>query len=150
MLQFQNNKLEVSFCFFFSVLEFLTKKTNIICVEFKHFKYKYFLLIIKNDNVLFLGLIQAGCHGSGSKIPTIDESVLSFTIVTPSKGTLTLSANDKDKELNDLFYMTRVGLGLFGVVFELTLKVIPAYRIVEVNIYFLLFFLFLITIYNYV
>lgn len=73
------------------------------------------------------GLTQVGAHGTGATIPTIDNSVISLKLVTPSLGTLELS-EEKDKEL---FHLARVGLGCLGVVAEVTVQCVPAHRLLE-------------------
>lgn len=49
-------------------------------------------------------------------------------IVTPGLGTIELSKDDPDPEL---FYLSRVGLGCFGVVTEVTLQCVPEHKLVE-------------------
>ncbi|KAH7557173.1 hypothetical protein JRO89_XS11G0066000 [Xanthoceras sorbifolium] len=53
------------------------------------------------------GILQVGAHGTGAKLPPIDEQVISMKLVTPAKGTIELS-KEKDPEL---FYLARCGLG---------------------------------------
>ena len=38
------------------------------------------------------GFTQAGCHGTGARIPPVDEQVVAMRLVTPAKGCLDLSA----------------------------------------------------------
>uniref|UniRef100_A0A0E0F9F1 FAD-binding PCMH-type domain-containing protein n=1 Tax=Oryza meridionalis TaxID=40149 RepID=A0A0E0F9F1_9ORYZ len=64
------------------------------------------------------GIIQVGAHGTGARLPPIDEQVISMKLVTPAKGTIELS-REKDP---DLFYLARCGLGGLGVVAELLLS----------------------------
>ncbi len=71
---------------------------------------------------------QVGAHGSGARIPPMDEQVVALTLVTPGRGTLRLSADDADPSL---FYMARVGLGALGVVSEVTLQAVPAHRLLQ-------------------
>merc|ERR1719335_621480 len=51
------------------------------------------------------GWTQVSAHGTGARIPTVDEMVLSMTLVTPGKGLLELSADGPDV---DLFRLARV------------------------------------------
>ena len=73
------------------------------------------------------GFTQIGAHGTGAGIPSVDDSVVGLKIVTPSKGTLYLSANENP----DLFALAKVGLGCVGVVTEVTLQCVPAHKLVE-------------------
>lgn len=73
------------------------------------------------------GFTQIGAHGTGAAIPSVDDSVIGMKIVTPSKGTLYLSAEENP----ELFKMAKVGLGCLGVVTELTLQCVPAHKLVE-------------------
>lgn len=74
------------------------------------------------------GWTQVAAHGTGARIPTVDEMILKMTLITPGKGTLHLSADGPDA---DLFRMTRVGLGSLGVVSEVTLQCVPQYTLHE-------------------
>lgn len=73
------------------------------------------------------GFTQVGAHGTGARLPPVDEQVVSLKLVTPAKGTIDLSA-EKDPEL---FYLSRCGLGGLGIVAELTLQCVPRHRLVE-------------------
>lgn len=73
------------------------------------------------------GIIQVGAHGTGARLPPIDEQVVSMKLVTPGKGTIDLSA-EKDPEL---FYLARCGLGGLGIVAEITLQCVPRHKLVE-------------------
>lgn len=73
------------------------------------------------------GFIQVGAHGTGARIPPVDEQVVSFALVTPGRGTLEVSA-ESDPEL---FLFARCGLGALGVVAEVTLQCVPAHRLLE-------------------
>ncbi|KAI9082064.1 hypothetical protein K1719_035989 [Acacia pycnantha] len=53
------------------------------------------------------GIIQVGAHGTGARLPPIDEQVISMKLVTPAKGTIEIS-KEKDPEL---FSLARCGLG---------------------------------------
>lgn len=74
------------------------------------------------------GWTQVAAHGTGARIPTVDEMVTEMTLVTPGEGTLRLSQDGPDAEL---FHWARVGLGVLGVVSEVTLKCIPQYTLHE-------------------
>ncbi|GJM88036.1 hypothetical protein PR202_ga04054 [Eleusine coracana subsp. coracana] len=65
------------------------------------------------------GFTQVGAHGTGARLPPVDEQLISMKLVTPAKGTIELS-NEKDPEL---FYLARCGLGGLGVVPEVILQI---------------------------
>ncbi|CAM0151412.1 unnamed protein product [Urochloa decumbens] len=73
------------------------------------------------------GFIQVGAHGTGARLPPVDEQVISMKLVTPAKGTIELS-KEKDPEL---FYLARCGLGGLGVVAEVTLQCVERHQLVE-------------------
>ena len=74
-----------------------------------------------------VGLVcQVGAHGTGAKLPPVDEQVVSLKLVTPGKGTLDLSPKD-----GDLFYLARCGLGALGVVAEVELQCVQAHQLLE-------------------
>uniref|UniRef100_A0A0D6R329 FAD-binding PCMH-type domain-containing protein n=1 Tax=Araucaria cunninghamii TaxID=56994 RepID=A0A0D6R329_ARACU len=73
------------------------------------------------------GIIQVGAHGTGARLPPVDEQVVGIKLVTPAKGTMDLSA-DKNPEL---FYLARCGLGGLGIVAEITLQCVPRHQLVE-------------------
>jgi L-galactono-1,4-lactone dehydrogenase len=67
-----------------------------------------------------------GAAETGTKLPPIDEQVISMKIVTPAKGTIEVS-----KEKNpELFYLARCGLGALGVVVEVTLQCVERHELV--------------------
>ncbi|KAJ7976684.1 L-galactono-1,4-lactone dehydrogenase [Quillaja saponaria] len=73
------------------------------------------------------GIIQVGAHGTGARLPPIDEQVISMKLVTPAKGTIEIS-KDKDSEL---FYLARCGLGGLGIVAEVTIQCVEREELVE-------------------
>ncbi|KAF4373608.1 hypothetical protein F8388_025302 [Cannabis sativa] len=73
------------------------------------------------------GIIQVGAHGTGARLPPIDEQIVSMKLVTPAKGTIELS-KEKDPEL---FYLARCGLGGLGVVAEVTIQCVERLELVE-------------------
>ncbi|XP_074276778.1 L-galactono-1,4-lactone dehydrogenase, mitochondrial [Silene latifolia] len=73
------------------------------------------------------GILQVGAHGTGARLPPIDEQVIAMKLVTPAKGTIELS-KEKDPEL---FHLARVGLGGLGVVAEVTLQCVDRQELVE-------------------
>lgn len=66
--------------------------------------------------VVHMCCCQVGAHGTGARIPSVEEQVVSMRLVTPALGTLTLS---KDKE-PELFQLAKVGLGALGVVSQVS------------------------------
>lgn len=74
------------------------------------------------------GWTQVAAHGTGARIPTVDEMITHMTLVTPQRGVLELSADGPDAEL---FRWARVGIGALGVVSSMTLKCIPQYTLHE-------------------
>ncbi|KAI9209336.1 uncharacterized protein BJ171DRAFT_115796 [Polychytrium aggregatum] len=107
------------------------------------------------------GFTQVGAHGTGATIPPVDDFVVGMKIVTPGKGTLDLKMSTGDlrddgsaNSIKDtasaaavpdrwwggssygftdpeLLRLARLSLGTLGVVAELTLKVVPAHKLVE-------------------
>ncbi|XXG50486.1 hypothetical protein AAC387_Pa02g4487 [Persea americana] len=73
------------------------------------------------------GIIQVGAHGTGARLPPIDEQIMSMKLVTPAKGTIELS-REKDPEL---FYLARCGLGGLGVVSEVTIQCVERQELLE-------------------
>ncbi|KAK4412885.1 L-galactono-1,4-lactone dehydrogenase, mitochondrial [Sesamum alatum] len=73
------------------------------------------------------GIVQVGAHGTGARLPPIDEQVISMKLVTPAKGIIEVS-KEKDPEL---FYLARCGLGGLGVVAEVTLQCVERQELVE-------------------
>lgn len=73
------------------------------------------------------GFYQVGAHGTGAKIPPVDEQIVSMKIVTPAKGTLTVSRESNP----EIFRLARVGLGALGVVTEVTIQCIPRHQLHE-------------------
>ena len=73
------------------------------------------------------GFTQVGAHGTGARIPPADETVVEMKLVTPSRGTVTLSA-EKEPEL---FKLAKCGIGALGAVAELTIQCVDAHKLVE-------------------
>jgi len=76
------------------------------------------------------GWTQVAAHGTGARIPTVDEMITELTLVTPGQGTLTLR-EDQTGYNQELFRMARVGLGSLGVVAKMTLRCVPQYQLHE-------------------
>ena len=73
------------------------------------------------------GFTQVGAHGTGARIPPVDETVVEMKLVTPARGTLTLSATSEP----ELFKLAKCGIGALGAVTELTIKCVDAHKLVE-------------------
>lgn len=73
------------------------------------------------------GICQAGCHGTGAKIPPIDDQIVEMEIVTPAKGRMVLSASQNP----ELFALAKCGIGALGVVTKLTIQCVPMHRLAE-------------------
>lgn len=77
------------------------------------------------------GFVSVGAHGTGATIPPCDDFVTGLTLVTPSEhGVVEMT----EKTHGPLFRMARLGLGGLGILSEVTLKVVPAHRLVEQTI----------------
>jgi len=74
------------------------------------------------------GWTQVAAHGTGARIPTVDEMITRMTLVTPGKGAVELCPDGQNGEL---FRLARVGLGSLGVASELTLQCVPQYSLLE-------------------
>jgi L-galactono-1,4-lactone dehydrogenase len=72
------------------------------------------------------GFTQVGAHGTGISLAPVDHYVTRLKLVTPGKGTLTLTAED-----GELFHLAKVGLGCLGVVVEVTMQCVPAHFLRE-------------------
>jgi hypothetical protein len=59
-----------------------------------------------------LSYTQAAAHGTGARIPTADDTVVSMRLVTPGVGPITLDSNTEP----ELFSLAKAGLGALGVV----------------------------------
>ena len=68
-----------------------------------------------------------GAHGTGARIPPVDEQVVRMKVHTPALGELELSGDSNPR----LFQLARVGLGALGVVTEVTLQCVPAHKLVQ-------------------
>ena len=74
------------------------------------------------------GFVSAGAHGTGALIPPVDEFVTSLTLVTPSRlGVVKMT----EASHGEVFRLARLGLGGLGILSEVTMRVIPAHRLVE-------------------
>ena len=79
------------------------------------------------------GWTQVAAHGTGAKLPTVDEMIVSLKVVTPSKGTLTLSNDSPSEEERELFRLVRCGIGALGIVSEMTLQCMESHNLEEIT-----------------
>ncbi|KAG2498500.1 hypothetical protein HYH03_003751 [Edaphochlamys debaryana] len=73
------------------------------------------------------GITQVGAHGTGPRIPPVDEQVVAMRLSTPGLGTIALSETEEP----ELFRLARVGLGSLGVMTQATLRVVPRRQLLE-------------------
>jgi L-galactono-1,4-lactone dehydrogenase len=73
------------------------------------------------------GFYQVSAHGTGAKIPPVDEQVIAMKLLTPAKGELSLSRESNP----ELFHMARVAFGSLGIITELTIKCVPRHKLHE-------------------
>ena len=73
------------------------------------------------------GFISVGAHGTGAQLPTVDDMVVRMKLITPSRGTIEVSATQEP----ELFQLAKVGLGALGVVVEVTLQCVQAHELLE-------------------
>ena len=56
--------------------------------------------------------MQVSAHGTGARIPPVDDQVVSLRLVSPALGAISLSETEEP----ELFRLAKVGLGALGVV----------------------------------
>jgi len=81
------------------------------------------------------GFTQVGAHGTGAKIPPVDDTIVKMKLITPKKGTIELTkaatvVGDEGK-INLEFEAAKVGLGCLGIASEITLQCVDAYKLKE-------------------
>ncbi|MBI1800015.1 MAG: FAD-binding protein [Chloroflexi bacterium] len=79
------------------------------------------------DRQSLAGAISTGTHGTGPALGNIPTQVVGLRLVTASGEVLNLSA-EADR---DVFRAAQVSLGMLGVISQITLRVLPAYRLHE-------------------
>lgn len=79
------------------------------------------------DRQAIAGAVSTGTHGTGRGLGSISTQVAGLRVVTGEGALLDLTAA-RDPELLDC---ARVALGAFGVLTQITLHVLPAYRLHE-------------------
>lgn len=72
------------------------------------------------------GIIAAGCHGSGIEAGCVSDWVETFEVITADGECRTFSVEkDGEKVMNAL----RISLGMFGVIYSMTLRVQPMFNV---------------------
>jgi FAD-linked oxidoreductase len=71
------------------------------------------------------GAISTATHGTGARLRNIPSQVVALTLVLADGSTLDCSEQDDP----ELLRAARVGLGALGVVAEVTLRCVPAFRL---------------------
>ena len=79
------------------------------------------------------GWTQVAAHGTGAKLPTVDEMIVSLKVITPSKGTITLGKDSSSAEEREMFRLVRCGLGALGIVSEMTLQCMKSHYLEEIT-----------------
>lgn len=77
------------------------------------------------DRQSIAGAIQTGTHGTGARFTGFAGTVRALRIALPDGSVLDTSPT-RDR---DLFEAARLGLGTIGVILEVTLQCVPAYRL---------------------
>jgi len=77
------------------------------------------------DRQTITGAIATGTHGTGGKFGGLATLVRGMTMITADGSRLRCS----DAEHPDIFAAARIGLGALGVITELTLQCVPAFRL---------------------
>lgn len=77
------------------------------------------------DRQTISGAIATGTHGTGVRHRGIAAAVTGLTLVTADGSVLSCSADEEP----DVFHAARVGLGALGVVTEVELQCVPAFRL---------------------
>ena len=79
------------------------------------------------DRQSLAGAISTGTHGTGPALGSISTQVIGLRLVTARDGILELSAEDDTVP----FDAVRVSLGALGIVSQIRLRLLPAYRLHE-------------------
>ncbi len=75
------------------------------------------------------GALATGSHGTGNTVQTFSDNVVSMTVVNSSGDVVEIDATD-----GDVLEAARVAMGTFGVMYSVTLRVVPAFNVrVEVK-----------------
>lgn len=73
------------------------------------------------------GFTQVSAHGTGARLPPVDEFVTEMKLASPSLGMLRLNS----QSFPEVFKFAKVGMGCLGVVTEVTLQCVDAHYLSE-------------------
>jgi FAD/FMN-containing dehydrogenase len=79
------------------------------------------------DRQTIAGATATGTHGTGRELRNLSSAVVGMTLVTATGDVIHCSAD----EHAEVWRAARLGLGAFGVVTDLDLAVVPAFRLAE-------------------
>jgi FAD/FMN-containing dehydrogenase len=79
------------------------------------------------DRQAIAGAVATGTHGTGRTLTSLADAVVGLTMIGADGELVSCSADERP----ELFRAARLGLGAFGVITELELRVVPAYRLAE-------------------
>ncbi len=79
------------------------------------------------DRQALAGAVGTGTHGTGQGLTNLSSMVAGMTIVNADGEAVRCSADQNP----ELFRAARLGLGAFGVVTEIEMSVVPAFRLAE-------------------
>ncbi|HEV2593677.1 MAG TPA: D-arabinono-1,4-lactone oxidase, partial [Sphingomicrobium sp.] len=82
------------------------------------------------DAQTIAGAIATGTHGTGSRLGNLSTQLAAITMVTASGQTISLSPEEDRR----LFEAAGVSLGSLGMFVDVTLNLLPRYRLREVNL----------------
>jgi FAD-linked oxidoreductase len=90
-------------------------------------------LALKNmgdiDRQTLGGVVGTGTHGTGRTLGNFSSAVAGFRLITANGDVLNCAADENP----DVFAAGRCSLGALGIMTEITMSVMPAYRLVEKN-----------------
>ena len=77
------------------------------------------------DRQSIAGTISTGTHGTGKNLKSISNQVIALRFIN-GKGEIIECSEEKNK---DLFKATQVSMGTLGVITEITMQCVPAYKL---------------------
>ncbi len=78
------------------------------------------------ENVRVAGIVSTGTHGTGKSTSTVGDLALAFEVIDAEGRLRVLSEETVGAEIMSA---ARLGLGLFGVIARVKLRVVPLYRV---------------------